>query len=610
MIKTHGTLIFLSLLRCIECEAAQFVPWLQLPNSHTLSVADINGDGWDDLILGRQIYANEKGLLQYVGEIPSVGQGRGGTTTSWADFDHDGIRDVLVFSAEDHSSNVVDRIYKVSWANGKPSFPAFHDVFGFHLPRGSVYSAAQVLSTNQSSTWAVALTDLNADGYVDSFLGRGRLVEPVDIATPCWNRKTFKECWGQDIVVENRFSTGTWNNGAFMADKDAMVDISRQLGWTLENQMDPMWGTLRHARAALMGDLELDGTIDIFLTNYRGNPNAFLKGDRSSGVYKFSNPQEQESVQGDTGIDLNNTKSSNQQTNHGMAGIWADLDNDGDFDLIDARLHHYEGGLQQAIRLWLNVNGQFTLQRRAIPPDDLTGLPTEAGYATGHYTDISAGDVDNDGDVDLYLPRTIAGGSGLTSEMAFIEPKRMRGFGRLLINHFAETGTLVFKDETMSKGLHNPAHMDTSASALNDLDGDGRLDLISTQYIYLSNPSTQVFRNVGKVTGDWLRVRLSPPKTFQGYKINPDAIDTTVQIWNDTDLNGEPNEKPIFSRRLDASMRGSSWEGPRVLHFGLGNRTKLRKLRIRILWPGLDGRSKHNWQLVKPNCLNCTMVLP
>ena len=37
------------------------------------------------------MYRNVAGVLRLLTDVPSIGQGSGGTTTAWADFDRDGV---------------------------------------------------------------------------------------------------------------------------------------------------------------------------------------------------------------------------------------------------------------------------------------------------------------------------------------------------------------------------------------------------------------------------------------------------------------------------------------------------------------------------------------
>ncbi|MDH3378986.1 MAG: FG-GAP-like repeat-containing protein, partial [Gammaproteobacteria bacterium] len=68
-------------------------------------------------------------------------------------------------------------------------------------------------------------------------------------------------------------------------------------------------------------------------------------------------------------------------------GIWLDTDDDGDLDLVSASARHFE--------LWRNDADGFTAVTEAAFPD----------RPSGPITAIAAGDIDNDGRLDLYLAK-------------------------------------------------------------------------------------------------------------------------------------------------------------------------------------------------------------
>ncbi|TWT41858.1 ASPIC and UnbV [Phycisphaerae bacterium RAS1] len=150
-----------------------------------------------------------------------------------------------------------------------------------------------------------------------------------------------------------------------------------------------------------------------------------------------------------------------QYFNYGFAVTFADLDNDGDPDLVALGRENGHIGLYEN-----DGTGHF------VDRFDGSGIP-----AVVDSSGVVAGDYDSDGDLDLYLANWGAAGQA----------------SLLLRNN----GNFSFTDESALSGTN--AIGPGSGCAWSDYDGDGRIDLLSAMRYQSDGTTTptQLFRNLG-----------------------------------------------------------------------------------------------------------------
>lgn len=165
----------------------------------------------------------------------------------------------------------------------------------------------------------------------------------------------------------------------------------------------------------------------------------------------------------------------------GAGGGLADLDDDGDLDLIliQGAPLHAEGSMpkplfdppaQPGTRVYRNdlqTDADGRAYPRFVDVTDASGLRA-LGYGMG----LATGDYDNDGRIDLYLT----------------------AFGNnQLWRNVSHAGAIAFEDVTAAAGVDDP-RWSTSASFV-DLDGDGWLDLYVANYVDFSIASHRPCRS-------------------------------------------------------------------------------------------------------------------
>lgn len=142
-----------------------------------------------------------------------------------------------------------------------------------------------------------------------------------------------------------------------------------------------------------------------------------------------------------------------------QAASFADFDLDGDLDLYLG--HEATAANPFASRLLRNDGVRFDGEGRNLLPG-FVDVTDDAGVANLRFAKaVHTGDIDNDGDPDLYVSNF--------------------GLNRMYLNQFAETGELRFVDRARELGLTEPA-VESFATWFFDVDNDGDLDLFVADY--------------------------------------------------------------------------------------------------------------------------------
>lgn len=247
-----------------------------------------------------------------------------GWSGAWGDMDNDGLVDAMIT----HPRGFV--------GTAQPNH-LFRNLGAGEFQRVTSTPVTAALAPYTVATWF----DFDMDGDQDLFIGSGPAGTPA-----------------KDFLYRNMLKeSGTA---------------------TLQRITDGILGTdLLDGQVWNWIDIENDGDLDAYVTNYGGVPNNVLYRN-DNGVFVKAAAAEVGPI-----VSANNTS---------LANIWADFDNDGDVDCYVTR-----DGQRTCLYYSNNGNGSFT-RVDTIPPV----------LVTAPHTSAAAGDYDKDGDMDLFV---VSGGT-------------------------------------------------------------------------------------------------------------------------------------------------------------------------------------------------------
>jgi hypothetical protein len=474
-------------------------------------------------------------------------------------------------------------------ASGASAFSAEAPVtLGPTLFRPIESAISQNFENQQGVSWA----DLDNDGDEDllspSFVNNlGERVPPV-----------FYENRGNNVfdrrdlaVLQNENQTISRGIGAFDFDNDGDLDfivvrsgnagpetnmllLKNNGSWNFEkiSVAESMPAAVISFRGFAVTDYDRDGFADVLLGDQidagLNFPVIVLRNNRGNGFVRAN--------AGALSTDLNGA----------ITLAPADYDNDGDQDVFVVNR-----GTNQPNRLYRNEgNGTFTR---------ITGQVFDTDVFTFSRT-ASWGDIDNDGDLDLYVgvqstaftdrlyqnngdgtftsltASTVAEGSTGTFGSAWGDIDNDGDLDLIAVNGgassiFINNGTGVFSKSSTQELLVNPNLFQIGGSFA-DFDNDGFLDFYppkgGTAVIDLPN---LLFKNTltASATRNWLGIRL------QGVQSNRAALGARVRV-----ITPAPNAR-TQSREL-AVATGYGSHNSLVQHFGLGAATTAT---VEVRWP-------------------------
>lgn len=257
---------------------------------------------------------------------------------------------------------------------------------------------------------------------------------------------------------------------------DLFRDVTKRSGVTFRFRGDFFDGKLipTMGGGACLADFDGDGVLDLFLVQQVRSAKKYRKAGRTQPLADCSRLYR---GKGDGTFEDVTERSGIRACGWGVVAMWADLDSDGDVDLVVGNAGEPNG-------VWRNEG-------------DGTFAPVAGnGLENGRFTvGLAALDHDGDGLVDVYVGnylQTDPDTESTTKATAFMTPDDYAGQDNLLGRGL---GGFRWHDVTREAGVADPGSKTIGAVAL-DYDADGRTDL------YLSNDQWRntLFHNEGDGT--------------------------------------------------------------------------------------------------------------
>ena len=577
-------------------------------NGTLLSVVDLNGDEWPDLVVrrggvradllegenpkrhtwvllnqqGRFVdFTEESGFLATRRTYP-LKVGRPNWVVVFGDLDNDGDQDA--YSGIDLRTPPMIETDQASFVvDGESSEILLNDGQGhFEL----TYLQDPIRRTDvEDVPSGAAFMDLNRDGWLDLWLTQGGLGAPMQ------DRVYLNQGYGdlQDATLELGLETQEWQRVSDL--NQALAHSTAWSATTCDLNNDGYFELLaasygrapNHLWLAQGEGQSLSYSNHSVASGYAFDENKIWQDDQFARCFCANQPNVEECQGVESPLITCDTSNWNHDTGRedfrlgGNSGatVCADFDGDGNFDLFTTEIRHWWAGQgSDASEILLNQGeSQPTFIRPGREALGMTIEHSSASWDEGHITATEL-DFDNDGYLDVYLGATDYPGNR----------------GRLYHNLSAD-GTFRFKEISIEDAFeHNRSH----GVAVADFDRDGDQDLIvghSRMRCRLegANPCYETmqiryFENKVGTESSWIQLKLEG-----GEGSNRSAIGAKIEIET-TSLDGTVQKR---TRLLKGGFGHFGQQNETLIHVGLGNHCLAQ---VTITWPN-QAQTQTQYQL-------------
>jgi hypothetical protein len=362
--------------------------------SDAVGLVDVNNDGWIDIFPGKHIQLNNGVVHASLQPFTLLDSSKIQAECRFADFDNDGWIDAY--------STWQTQAYDILWRNlGGGVFVNITASVGMTFPKDKF-------------SLACGCADYNNDGWVDILVGNN-MQAGTGAGIWLWKNEAGKHFVNvasqMQVNVPGEWLGMVWADVDNDGDQDFFLAGAANGDRLYRNDGDKfvnITGTTKTAgiglgssRSGSWGDYNNDGRLDLYVCDNEQD-NRLHRNDGAGVAWPDVSKE----------LHVCNRDLTGNVKDRSATAVWGDIDNDGDLDLMVVSMY----GLYNA-----------SSENRLYRNDGAAGF-VEIGYGSEftdqgqtHYAG-AMGDVDNDGDLDLYIetgPSQISTAMGGSMDLLF-----------------------------------------------------------------------------------------------------------------------------------------------------------------------------------------------